>query len=135
MLPAYAAPVAIVAVLILSAGLVLWRFLRKRQTPEEMEKRRRLPIGRTGKPGSGEIQDVEGSVIRYSYVVAGVYYSNSQDVSSLEALLPADRMQLVGHVGIKFDPRIPANSIVICEEWSGVARARSSAGLDTGRIG
>jgi hypothetical protein len=46
-------------------------------------------------------------------------------VSSLEALLPMDRMQILGHVGIKFNPRIPANSIVICEEWSGIGRRRS----------
>jgi hypothetical protein len=135
MLPAFAAPVAIGAGIILPAAFVLWRLLRKRPTLDEIEKRRRLSVGRTGKPGSGEIQDVEGLVIRYSYVVAGVYYSNSQDVSSLEALLPADRMQLPGYVGIKFDPRSPANSIVICEEWSGLARARPSAGVDTGRIG
>lgn len=123
MLPAYAAPVAIGAALILLVAPGIWQYGRTRPTPEEIERRRRLAVSRTGKLGVGEILDMEGSLILYSYVVAGVHYSNSQDVSSLEALLPAERMQIPGHVGIKFNPRIPANSIVICEEWSGLRTA------------
>jgi hypothetical protein len=125
MLPAYAVQVAIGAVLIILAALGIWQYGRTRPAPDEIERRRRLAVNRTGKLGVGEIVDMEGSMILYSYVVAGVHYSNSQDVSSLEALLPMDRMQILGHVGIKFNPRIPANSIVICEEWSGIGRRRS----------
>jgi hypothetical protein len=125
MLPAYAVQVAIGAVLIMLAALGIWQYGRTRPAPDEIERRRRLAVNRTGKRGVGEIVDMEGSMILYSYVVAGVHYSNSQDVSSLEALLPMDRMQILGHVGIKFNPRIPANSIVICEEWSGIGRRRS----------
>ncbi len=125
MLPAYAVQAAIGAVLILPAALGIWQYGRTRPAPDEIERRRRLAVNRTGKRGVGEIVDMEGSMILYSYVVAGVQYSNSQDVSSLEALLPMDRMQILGHVGIKFNPRIPANSIVICEEWSGIGRRRS----------
>jgi len=35
-------------------------------------------------------------------------------------LLPADRMSMVGPASVKYDPRNPANSIVLCEQWSGL---------------
>ena len=83
------------------------------------------PSGR--KNGDGEIVDVEtaSASIVYSYSVAGVTYESSQDVRALQALLPPDVMTMVGPVSVKFDPRNPANSIVLCEEWSGL---RSRAG-------
>jgi hypothetical protein len=70
--------------------------------------------------GDGEIVDVETGLIVYSYSVAGMGYTASQDITGLQASLPADLMTLVGPVRIKFDPRNPANSIVVCEEWSGL---------------
>jgi hypothetical protein len=51
--------------------------------------------------------------------VAGVGYTAAQDVRTIEALLPADRMSVIGPARVKYDPRNPANSIVLCEEWSG----------------
>ena len=55
--------------------------------------------------------------------MAGVVYTASQDVAALQQLLPRDIMTMVGHVSVKFDPRSPANSMVVCEEWSGLAAA------------
>lgn len=81
---------------------------------------RRLAVHREGKLGDGEILDVEGFSIVYSYSVAGVVYTTSQDATNLEAKLPPDRMSIVGPVSVKFNPRNPANSIVLCEEWSGL---------------
>jgi hypothetical protein len=52
--------------------------------------------------------------------VGGVGYTAAQDVMSLEALLPSHRMSMIGPALVKFDPRNPANSIVLCEEWSGL---------------
>ncbi len=60
------------------------------------------------------------ALIAYSYSVAGVTYEASQDLSALQQLLPPDVMTIVGPVSVKFDPRNPANSIVLCEEWSGL---------------
>lgn len=107
---------------VLAAGAIAWRYLRRRPTPEEIERLRRLGIHRTGKVGDGEIEDVEGAVIAYSYSVSGVLYTTSQDASSLQEKLPADRMSMIGPVSVKFDPRNPANSIVLCEEWSGLRK-------------
>lgn len=115
----------IAAVIVLAAGILAWRLLRRRPTPEELERLRRLGIHQKGKLGDGEIIDVEGVAIVYSYSVAGVIYTTSQDAAALEANLPADRMSMVGPVMIKFDPRNPANSIVICEQWSGLRYGES----------
>jgi hypothetical protein len=109
-----------VAVIILCAAAIVWLAFRRPTTPEELERRRRLAIYRGGKMGDGEIVDVEAASIVYSYSVAGVGYTASQDVTGLEGKLPADKMAIIGSVSIKFDPRNPANSIVLCEEWSGL---------------
>lgn len=105
------------------------RHLRNRPTAEELERRRRESLHREGKMGDGEIVDVEtnAAAIVYSYSVAGVVYMASQDVSALQSALPADVMTMVGPVSVKFDPRNPANSIVLCEDWSGLRNRNASA--------
>lgn len=111
------------AVVIMAAGaLLLRRWLGGRVTPEEIERRRRDSIQQSGKLGDAEVEDVDGVNIIYTYRVAGVGYTVSQDVSALESLLPLDRMTLVGPAAVKFLPRNPANSIVLSEHWSGVRR-------------
>ena len=116
--------VAIGALVILGAAIwwLVRNYLRGRPTPDEIERRRRGTLHREGKMGDGEIVDVEtaSALIAYSYSVAGVTYTASQDLSALQQLLPPDVMTMVGPVSVKFDPRNPANSIVLCEEWSGL---------------
>jgi hypothetical protein len=121
--------------LILAAGFVaaaataflLWKYLRRRPSPEEIEKGRRTALNATGKLGDGEVIDVQGVAIVYSYAVAGVGYTASQDVAALEALLPENTMTVIGPALVKFDPRNPANSIVLCEEWSGLGGRRRAS--------
>ena len=103
------------------------RWFRKKPTPDEIERRRRVLVHQTGKLGDGEIVDVDGPVLVYSYSVAGVTYMVSQDATALESHLPTDRMSLIGPVLIKFVPRNPANSIVLCEEWNGLRNLRTRA--------
>ena len=115
---------AIGALVILGAAIwwLVRNYLRGRPTPDEIERRRRGTLHREGKMGDGEIVDVEtaSALIAYSYSVAGVTYTASQDLTALQQLLPPDVMTMVGPVSVKFDPRNPANSIVLCEEWSGL---------------
>lgn len=110
-------------VIVAAAGAILFLRFRKRPTAEELERRRRELIHRTGKIGDGEVLDLDGGTLLYSYAVAGVGYTVSQDVTVFEAQLPADRMAILGPVTVKFLPRNPANSIVMCEEWTGLRRA------------
>lgn len=113
-------------VLVLAGSAIAWRYLRRRPTPEELERLRRLEIHRAGKMGDGQIIDVEDASIVFSYSVAGVVYTASQDVTSLREKLPADPMSMVGPVMVKFDPRNPANSIVLCEGWTGLLNREPS---------
>jgi hypothetical protein len=103
-----------------AAGFLVWRMFRHQPSPEEVERGRRAMIHNKGKIGDGEIVDVDGAVIVYSYSVGGVGYTVAQDASAMESLLPEDRMRLVGPASVRFDPRNPPNSIVLCEEWSGL---------------
>ena len=80
--------------------------------------------------GDATIIDVRDCILFYSYEVRGVAYTTSQDASELKNLLPAETSTLVGPTALKYSSNNPANSIVICEEWSGLRLPppRSSAG-------
>jgi hypothetical protein len=114
---------AVLLGLAVAAGSVfLWRLFRPRITPQEAERLRRLDVNSKGKLGDGEIIEFEGASIVYSYRVGGVGYTAAQDIFALEAVLPSDRVSMIGPALVKFDPRNPANSIVLCEDWSGLRR-------------
>jgi hypothetical protein len=123
-----------VFIIVFAGGILLWRYLRRKPEAAELERLRRAAINRDGKLGDGEVMDVDsvthpGSIlVVYAYSVAGAIYTASQEVMALRALLPEDLMTMVGPVSIKFDPRNPANSIVVCEEWSGL-RNRDSRSI------
>jgi hypothetical protein len=62
-------------------------------------------------------------VVFYSYAVRGMEYQASQDISALESFLPTDRWVILGPVSVKYDPRNPANSMILSEQWNGLRRA------------
>jgi len=109
--------------LLAGAGLVAlagWIVYRRRLTPAEKERRRRVALNRWQRTVEGLVLDAGTDLIHYQYELSGVAYFASQDVSALRALLPEDPARLAGPVNVKYDPRNPANSIVLCEEWSGL---------------
>ena len=110
-------------------GIAYRRYLRNRPTPEEVERRRREAINAGGKICDGEIIEVEGPSIIYSYSVAGVGYTAAQELTALESLLPQDLMSIIGPVALKYDPRNPGNSIVLCEHWSGLRKPQPGSRL------
>ena len=110
------------AVLTVVLGFRAWR--RSRVTPEERERRRRAALVMHGKLTDATLVEIGQDVLFYSYVVRGVEYTASQDVSGLRAQMPSELGLGVGAVSVKFDARIPANSIVLAEEWSGLHAAR-----------
>src|SRR5258708_3267258 len=109
---------AALAIILIAAGA--WIVRKSRLTAAERERRRRLAIHRTGRMGDATIIDARETVIYYSYEIRGVAYTTSQDVSDFRDQLPAEPDALIGPAGIKYNPGNPANSIVICEEWSGL---------------
>jgi hypothetical protein len=106
------------AVVLMIAGA--WVFLGSRQTAAQREKRRRLVVNRKGRMGDAMIVDVRDCILFYSYEVRGVAYTTSQDVSEFKQALPAETSHLIGPVGIKYCSNNPANSIILCEKWSGL---------------
>jgi hypothetical protein len=95
------------------------RWLRSRVSPEEKERRRRAWLVATGKMGDAVLVEMRDTLLFYTYAVRGVEYTASQDIAPLAAKLPPG-LSPNGAVSIKYDPRNPANSIVVAEEWSGL---------------
>ncbi len=102
------------------AGVAIWAFFRKSSTPEKRELRRRLAVNAQGRLGDALITGVGDSLLYYTYTVRGVQYAASQDASSLRDRLPPAPERLIGRTGMKYLTRNPANSILLCEEWSGL---------------
>ena len=119
------APVWQVAALALFAGALIIAAVvilmqNRRAGPLERERQRRIRIHEHGRIGDGMVTDVTPHQIYYSYAIGGVEYRTSQDVEHLAEFLPADRQRVIGPVTLKYSPRNPANSIVVCEAWSGL---------------
>jgi hypothetical protein len=72
-----------------------------------------------GQLGDANLVEIHDGLLVYSYAVRGVAYTASQDVSELKPFVPED-IALLGPIGVKYDPRNPANSMVLAEEWSGL---------------
>lgn len=101
-------------------GAGIWLYLRLRADPAELERKRRLQIGQEGRLADGMITEVRGNNILYTYTIRGVGYAASQDITELRDLLPAEESHLVGPVMLKYARQNPANSVVLCEDWSGL---------------
>lgn len=107
-------------VLLVVVGILGYRAWRaSRITPEERERRRRAGLVAAGKMGDATLTEVREQFIFYAYLVRGVEYTASQDVSALRERVPMD-LSLVNSVSVRYDPRNPANSIVVSEDWSGL---------------
>jgi len=112
-------------ILILAAlavvALGVYLLVRWRRKPKDKEKRRRLTVNQVGRIGDATITDMQGDTLFYSYSVAGVSYTASQDVAALRDQMPANLERLIGRAAsLKYSPQNPANSILICELWSGL---------------
>ena len=98
------------------------------RSPEKRELNRRLEVNRHGRLGDAFITEANESAIYYEYSVHGVHYTASQDVSALRDRLPAQPERLIGVANLKYAVRNPANSILLCEEWSGLRPPARMAG-------
>jgi hypothetical protein len=102
-------------------ALAVWIALQvKQRNPERRERHRRQFLNRQGRLGDAFITDGTETAIYYNYSVQGVQYTASQDISMLRHQLPAEPERLIGVANMKYAVRNPANSILLCEEWSGL---------------
>ena len=95
-------------------------YYKNRPTPAELERRRRSMLTTYGKTGDASIIEVQGAVAIYTYAVRGVEYTAAQDFAAVGTNVPEDTWSMVGPASVKYDPRNPANSIIISEKWSGI---------------
>lgn len=104
----------------LLVAVATWIILMRRNTPERRELKRRYFVNRDGRLGDALLMESGFDRLVYQYDVNGVSYSATQDVTTLEPYLPAEPDRLIGQVNIKYLARNPANSIVVCEHWTGL---------------
>jgi hypothetical protein len=125
--------------MIFLAAWVIVRVRRwRRRSPEEIERLRRLEINLRGRIVAGQILDFTepepgkpGSrLVIYKYDIAGVTYEAAQDICALPAVVALVRRRIGRVVSVKFDPRVPANSILACEHWSGLPEGDNKVSAD-----
>jgi hypothetical protein len=92
----------------------------KQRSPERHERLRRELLNRQGRLGDAFITEGTETAIYYKYSVHGVRYTASQDISMLRHQLPAEPERLIGVANMKYAVKNPANSILLCEDWSGL---------------
>ena len=108
------------AVVAVAAAVAVLLARRLRIGPQEKERRRRLAVNAQGRMSDALITDIENNVLTYTYSVGGVTYTATQDISSLLDRLPPEAGRMVGPAWLKYSVQNPANSIVVCEQWSGL---------------
>lgn len=110
-------------------ALGLWLIFRKRPTPEELERARRLFLSQCGRLVDGmlldicEFPDEDGhplTMLLYHYRIGGVDYECSQDITQMDGVLDAAQVRAGFPCSVRYQPGSPQNSIVIAEEWSGL---------------
>ena len=112
----------------LLAGAVL--LLRsRRKSAAEREQERRLAVNATGRitdgvlvepdPAPSDGQTTSGLVF-YRYSAKGMEYSAAQDLSTLSHLTPPRSYIPGAPVQVKYNPQRPSDSIILCEQWSGL---------------
>ena len=111
---------ALMAVLVAVVALMAYRAWQKsRISPQERERKRREALVASGKMGDATLTEVREGLLFYAYMVRGVEYTASQDVTQLKERVPTD-LSTLGAVSLRYDPKNPANSIVVAESWSGL---------------
>jgi hypothetical protein len=118
----------VVAAIVL--GCVWWSRAHQK-TPAERERLRRLAVNATGRLTDGVLVEApyaqaasrDPQLLFFRYQVAGVEYTAAQDVSSLLDEDDAGALRSGTTASVKYDPRKPSNSIVVCETWRGLPGA------------
>ena len=128
--------IGVAGVVALLVGLALW-IRSRRKSAAERERERRLAINRTGRITDGILVEAEieandeqttSGLLFYRYNAKGLEYSAAQDISALAHLTPPQGYAPGVPVQVKYHPQRPSDSIILCEQWSGLpAEARRYA--------
>lgn len=119
--------VTLAAIVTTAVGTAVWWVLSHRKTAEEIERLRRDHLVRHGRIIDGTILDwteqpETGNMdsLLYRYDIGGVTYECAQDLSHLKELAKVDASCLGMPASVRYDPKNPANSIIIAETWNGL---------------
>jgi len=128
----------IIAGLLVLGGIAFWLVLRKRPTPEELERARRQFLVQSGRLVDGMLLDVceveaPGKsksdptrtliMLLYNYRIGGVNYECSQDITDMPGVINASQVRAGFPCTARYQPGNPQNSIVVAEDWTGVRAA------------
>jgi len=117
------------AVAALAAGGAAWLMLRKRPTPEEIERSRRQFLVQSGRIVDGMLLDIytvdadDGrnlTMLLFNYRIGGVDYECSQDITAMLAALDVPKIRAGFPCSVRYQPGNPQNSIVVAEGWTGL---------------
>jgi hypothetical protein len=123
---------------ICAAGFAAYALLRRRPSPDELERQRREMLIRQGRIIDGTIIDISDlspeecgrsygmKLILYKYDIGGVVYECSQDVTMLAHLINIYDLRLSFPASVRYDPHNPVNSLVVAETWSGLRNTANS---------
>jgi len=124
-----------VASLVALGALAIWMVLRKRPTPEELERARRQFLVQSGRLVDGMLLDVcevqapaksksepgrNLILLLYNYRIGGVNYECSQDITDMPGVVDAAHVRAGFPCTVRYQPGHPQNSIVVAEEWTGL---------------
>jgi hypothetical protein len=122
--PVIATTAASVAAL---GGVVVWWVLTHRKSAEERERLRREHLVLHGRIIDGSVLDwseqpnsTDLGALMYRYYISGVSYECAQDLTFLKGTALIDATCLGRPASVRYDPKNPANSIIIAEGWSGL---------------
>jgi hypothetical protein len=109
--------------------VVIWLFVHKRLTPEELERERRQFLTQSGRLVDGMLLDIcevearDGrtlTMLLFEYRIGGVNYQCAQDISGMGEVVDASQIRAGFPCSVRYQPGSPQNSIVIAEQWSGL---------------
>lgn len=121
--------VAGLAVVATAAAGAAWLVLRKRPTPDEVERSRRQFLVQSGRIVDGMLLDVypvatpDGrtlTMLLFNYRIGGVDYECSQDISAMLHEVDVPRVRAGFPCSVRYQPGNPQNSIVVAEGWTGL---------------
>lgn len=117
------------AVAAIAAAGAAWLVLRKRPSPEEIERSRRQFLVQSGRIVDGMLLDVynvdgtEGrslTMLLFNYRIGGVDYECSQDITAMLGTLDVTKVRAGFPCSVRYQPGNPQNSIVVAEGWTGL---------------
>lgn len=119
-------------------GVATYALLRRKPSPDELERKRRDMLIRQGRIIDGTVIDISDlspeesgrpcglKLILYKYEIAGVVYECSQDVTMLGHVVNIYDCRLSFPASVRYDPHNPGNSLIVAETWSGLRDTANS---------